>query len=104
MLARLARFAVRRRRLMVFGIWIPIAIIITIVSTTMGNAFSTTPSPPPSESRDANALLSAINPTQAGITSQLVVKTTGATIDDPAFAGQLQTTLQKINELPNVDV
>lgn len=104
MLARFARFAVRRRRLMVFGIWIPIAIIITIISATMGNAFTTSPSPPPSESRDANELLSAINPTQAGVTSQLVVKTSGITVDDPSFAGQLQKALNEINALPNVDV
>ena len=85
MLARFARFAVRRRRLMVFGIWIPIAIVVTAISATIGNAFTTTASPPPSESRDANELLSAANPTQAGITSQLVIKTTGITIDDPEF-------------------
>lgn len=104
MLARFARFAVRRRRLMVFGIWVPIAIIITIISATMGNAFTTSASPPPSESRDANELLSAINPTQAGITSQLVIKTTGVTIDDPNFASTVQKALADINALPNVDV
>lgn len=104
MLARFARFAVRRRRFVVFGIWIPIAIIITIISATMGNAFTTTASPPPSESRDANELLSAINPTQAGITSQLVIKTTGLTVDGPAFAGSFQKALEDINALPNVDV
>jgi len=104
MLARFARFAVRRRRLMVFGIWIPIAIIITVISATMGNAFTTSPSPPPSESRDANELLSAINPTQAGVTSQLVVKTSGFTVDDPAFAASFQNALDEIDALPNVDV
>lgn len=104
MLARFARFAVRRRRLMVFGIWIPIAIIVTIISATVGNAFTTTASPPPSESRDANELLSAINPTQAGITSQLVVKTNSLTIDDPAFTTEFQKVLEEINTLPNVDV
>jgi len=104
MLARFARFAVHRRRLMVFGIWIPIAVLITIVSQSMGNAFTTSASPPPSESRDANELLTAINPTQAGITSQLVIKTTGTTIDDPALTATFQKAFAEISALRNVDI
>ena len=104
MLARFARFAVRRRRLMVFGIWVPIAIVITAVSGAMGNAFTTSASPPPSESREANELLTAVNPTQAGITSQMVIKTTGITIDDPELTQKLTTAFDQINALENVDV
>jgi putative drug exporter of the RND superfamily len=104
MLARFARLAVRRRRLMVFGIWIPIAVLITIISQSMGNAFTTTATPPPSESRDANELLTAINPTQAGITSQLVIKTTGTTVDNPLLTTELQKAFSEISALQNVDV
>ena len=104
MLVRFARFAVRRRRLMVFGIWVPVAIIITIISTSMGNAFSTTPSPPPSESRDANELLTAVNPTQAGVTSQLVIKTTNGTVLDPQVVEQFSGAFSSIDAIPDVDI
>ena len=37
MLARLARFSFRRRRLMVFGIWLPLLIVISAVGGKMAS-------------------------------------------------------------------
>jgi len=73
-LASLARFAVRRRRLMVFGIWIPFAIIIVALSGAIGNNFRTEMKLPSSESRQAQDILAAVNPSEGGTTAQIVFK------------------------------
>ncbi len=74
MLSSIARFAVRHKRLMVFGIWIPIAIVTAIISGAAGSAFSTSMELPKSESRDVVELLQKINPQQSGGSAQIVFR------------------------------
>ena len=73
MLADLARFCVRRRRLVVFGIWIPMIIAISALSSFTGSNFSTKFSLPESESNEVFKLLSDNAPTLAGFSGQIVV-------------------------------
>jgi len=103
MLASLARFAIRRRHLMVFGIWIPIAIVIAGFSGSIGSAFNTSMSQPNSESQQANDLLQSVNKNSAGVTSQIVFKAT-TTIDDPVIKKAITAALQKVSALKNIDV
>ena len=100
MLRRLATFAVRHRRLMVFGIWLPIAILITAVSGSVGNAYRTEFSGTNSESRQAQDLLATVNPSEGGFTAQVVVKT--KSLDDPAIKAAIGTTVAELSKLPGV--
>ena len=52
MLARLARFCVRRKWIVVFAIWVPLLIVVNIAAGAAGSAFSTDFTPPDSESAD----------------------------------------------------
>ena len=62
---------------MVFGIWLPIAILVTAISGSVGNAYRTEFSGTNSESRQAQDLLATVNPSEGGFTAQVVVKKIG---------------------------
>ncbi|MEY5153040.1 MAG: hypothetical protein RLZZ551_1589, partial [Actinomycetota bacterium] len=62
MLSSLARFCVRRRRIVVFGIWIPLFFIVAVVSGAMKGNFRTDFVLPKSESREVQELLEKANP------------------------------------------
>ena len=102
MLRRLASFAVRHRRLMVFGIWLPVAVLVTAVSGAVGNAYRTEFSGTNSESRQAQNLLATVNPSEGGFTAQVVVKT--KSLDDPAIKSAISTTVAELSKLPGVKV
>ncbi|MFM8553786.1 MAG: MMPL family transporter [Acidimicrobiales bacterium] len=95
MLRRLATFSHRRRRLMVFGIWIPVVVIAAVLSGAVGNSFRTEFTLPDSDSNVATALLESASRSEAGINSQIVVKTPG-TIDDPAVKKAFTEALAKV--------
>ena len=102
MLRVLASFAVRRRKAMVFGIWIPVAIAIALGSGAIGDNFRTEFVLPSSDSREAEARLAAANREEAGVNAQVVVKAT-ETIDDPRIKDALASAIEeikKINSLP----
>ena len=103
MLSALARFSVRHRRLMVFGIWIPFAIAIVAASSAIGPDFRTEMALPSSEARQAEALLAQANPNEGGITSQLVFQTS-KTIDDPSVKKAINDALAAVGKISNVDV
>ena len=82
MLAALARFSVRRRRLMVFGIWIPLLVVIGFASSQTGADFATEFEIPASESNDVQMLLEANSPDRAGFSGEIVFATaTGVDAD-----------------------
>ena len=101
MLRKLASFAYRRRRLMVFGIWIPAAIVIAVLSGAVGNSYRTEFALPNSDSRAAQDLLATVNPTEGGFTSQVVFRTAGG-VDDPAVAAAVKESMTKLASLPRV--
>ena len=59
MLARLARFSFRRRWIMVFGIWVPLLVVINAVSGAIGTDYHTEFNQPDSESKQVQDALSA---------------------------------------------
>ena len=103
MLRRLATFAFRRRRLMVFGIWIPVVVLIAALSGAVGNNFRTEFSLPDSDSSDATALLESASRSEAGINSQVVVKTPKG-IDDAAVKEAFDRALADIAAINTVPV
>ena len=103
MLSSIARFSLRHKRLMVFGIWIPAAIIIAVISGATGTAFSTSMELPKSESRDVMSILEKVNPQQSGGSAQIVMSsTTGFT--DAALQKSITETLKKVDDITDVDI
>ena len=87
---------------MVFGIWLPIAILVTAISGSVGNAYRTEFSGTNSESRQAQDLLATVNPSEGGFTAQVVVKT--KSMDDPAIKTAIAATVAELAKLPGVKV
>ncbi len=103
MLANLARFCVRRRRLVVFGIWIPLIIVISALSSFTGSNFSTKFSLPKSESSEVFELLSDNAPTLAGFTGQIVVRAEQG-VTDSAVQTALTVVFDKVKEIDGVSI
>jgi len=103
MLANVARFCVRRRRLVVFGIWIPLIIVISALSSIAGSNFSTKFSLPKSESSEVFKLLSDNAPTLAGFSGQIVVRAEQG-ITDSAVQTALAKVFDKVEEIDGVSI
>ena len=88
---------------MVFGIWIPVVILIAALSGAVGNNFRTEFSLPDSDSSDATALLESASRSEAGINSQVVVKTPKG-IDDAAVKEAFDRALADIAAINTVPV
>ena len=82
MLIRLARFSVRRRRLMI-GFWLLLVIALGAISASLGPNFATQFELPKSESNDVRELLEANSPDLAGFSGQIVFTSpNGVTSDE----------------------
>ena len=103
MLRRLASFAVRHKRLMVFGIWLPLTILIAVGSTSIGSNFRTEMAMPSSEARQAEEMLSSVQSGDAGVNGQIVIKT-DKTVVDASIKKEFTAALDVIAQIPNVSV
>ena len=103
MLSSLARFCVRHKRTVVFGIWIPLAIAMVFASSTFGTEFNTEMAMPSSESRQAETVLARANPNQGGESSQLVFRTTSS-IDDPQVKKTISDAIAAVDAISDVDI
>jgi putative drug exporter of the RND superfamily len=103
MLRRLASFAVRHKRLMVFGIWLPLTILIAVGSTTIGSNFRTEMAMPSSEARQAEEMLSSVQSGDAGVNGQIVIKTEKTVVDE-SVQKEFTAALDVIAQIPNVSV
>ena len=103
MLRKLATFAVRRKKTMVLGIWLPFVILISIASSSLGDAFRTEMELPNSDARDAQEMISRVSPSDGGESSQIVFKTTGS-IDDPETKEAITSALTAVAEIPRLRV
>jgi RND superfamily putative drug exporter len=103
MLSKIARFSVRHKRVVVFGIWIPAAIIIAIISGIAGSAFSTSMDLPESESRDVITILEQVNPQQSGGSAQIVFNSSVG-FKDPVLQKSIDEVLSKVDAITDVDV
>ena len=103
MLASLARFSVRHRRIMVFGIWIPLLIVVGTLSGKMGSDFSTQFELPKSEANDVQKLLEANSPNKAGFSGEIVFASANGVNSDEVVA-ELTPFFDKVEALPGVTV
>ena len=72
LLARLGRWCVRRRKLVVFGIWIPLFVALNAASGATGTDFHTEMKLPNGEARDVFDLLSSVSDEAAGFDADIV--------------------------------
>jgi putative drug exporter of the RND superfamily len=100
MLARWARFAVRRRRL-VLASWIGGLIALVVVWQTIGAEFASNFTLPGTESQRALDLLEDGFPQQAGDTARIVFKA-DAGGNDPAARARIDEVLAQAQQLPGV--
>ena len=103
MLARLARWCVTHKWITVFGIWIPLLIIVNIGAAAGGSAFSTDFAPPDSESADVIDQIEPFSPERAGFTGQVVFEADQG-VEDPAIRAAMEDLLAKIDTLEGVEV
>ncbi|MHB1129804.1 MAG: MMPL family transporter, partial [Ilumatobacteraceae bacterium] len=103
MLSQVARFCVRRRRLVVFGIWIPVIVAVGMMSSTLGSNFSTEFSLPASESSDVQNLLEANAPDRAGFTGQIVFSAKQG-VNDPAVKTAMTTVFDAVAQIHGIGV
>ena len=80
---------------MVFGIWIPAAIVIAVLSGAVGNSYRTEFALPKSDSRQAEELLATINPSEGGFTSQVVFKSDKG-VEDPALKDAVSASMKNL--------
>ena len=81
MLIRLARFSVRRRRMMI-GFWLLLVIALGAISNSVGPNFATQFELPQSESNDVRELLKASSPDLAGFGGQIVFTSPSGVVAD----------------------
>jgi len=103
MLSSIARFSVRHKRIVVFAIWIPLAIGMVAASSAIGTDFNTEMAMPSSESRQAESVLARANPNQGGESSQLVFRT-ASSIDDPQIKKTITDAIAAVDAIDNVDI
>jgi RND superfamily putative drug exporter len=103
MLSSLARFSVRHKRIVVFAIWIPLAIAMVFASSAIGPDFRTEMAMPQSEARQAEHLLAQVNPNQGGVSSQLVFQVS-KTIDDAQVKKAITDAITAVDAIADVDI
>jgi RND superfamily putative drug exporter len=103
MLSSLARFSVRHKRIVVFAIWIPLAIAMVFASSAIGPDFRTEMAMPQSEARQAEHLLALVNSNQGGVSSQLVFQVS-TTIDDPEVKKAISDAIAAVDAIDQVDI
>ncbi len=104
MLARLARFSFRKRRIMVFAIWLPLLIGISAIGGAIGSNYHTDFNLPNSDSKLVqDALESGGNKEDAGWTAQIVFTSPNGT-DDPAVKAAMEPFFAEVDKLEGVKV
>jgi RND superfamily putative drug exporter len=73
-LPRLAKWCVRRRRLVVFGIWIPLLIVLFGISGAVGTDFHTQFQLPSGEAKQVFRQLGTVSKEAAGFDAQIVIQ------------------------------
>ncbi len=102
-LARVARFCVRRKWIVVFAIWVPVLLVVNILAGAAGSAFSTDFTPPESESADVIDQIQAVSPERAGFTGQVVFAAPQG-VDDPEVVDAMNGLFAKIDQLEGIEV
>ncbi len=98
----LATWSVQHRRLVV-AFWLAGLVIATLVSRSVGSAYSDSFTLPNTPSTEAINLLKAVSPKVSGDTEQVVFQAgQGERVTDPAVRSRITTTLGRLAKVPHV--
>src|SRR4051794_1871950 len=100
-LARVARFCVDHRRLVLIG-WVVVVIGALAISSAVGTRYATNFSLPGMESQRATDLLKRDFPAQAGDSDQIVFAAKQGKVSDPAVRARITPMLAQVAKLPHV--
>ena len=100
-LARVARFCVDHRRLVLIG-WVVVVIGALAISSAVGTRYATNFSLPGTESQRTTDLLKRDFPAQAGDTDQIVFAAKQGKVTDPAVRARIAPMLAQVERLPHV--
>jgi RND superfamily putative drug exporter len=89
--------------LMVFGIWIPLLVVIGFASSQTGSDFATEFEIPASESNDVQMLLEANNPDRAGFSGEIVFSSPSG-VDTDAVRDAMTELFAKVGQVEGVSV
>ncbi len=104
MLARLARFSYRHRKLMVFGIWLPLLVVLNVVGSSVGTDYRDEFEMPSSESRRVEDVFKSIGSEEdAGYTAQIVF-TAAQGVEHPDVVAAMTEMFAAVDELEGVRV
>jgi len=88
---------------MVFGIWIPLLVVIGFASSQTGSDFATEFEIPASESNDVQMLLEANNPDRAGFSGEIVFSSPSG-VDTDAVRDAMTELFAKVGQVEGVSV
>ena len=91
-----------QHRLSVVGIWIALLIAIAVPYSLLGARYNDAFTLPGMESTQAQELLQASAPQQAGDTDQIVIQVHQGSVLDPAVRREVSSMLTKVSTLPSV--
>src|SRR5215211_7274086 len=100
-LARVARFCVDHRRLVLIG-WVVVVIAALAISSAVGTRYATNFSLPGTESHRTTDLLKRDFPAPAGDTDQIVFAAKQGKVTDPAVRARIAPMLAQVERLPHV--
>ncbi len=104
MLARLARWSFRRRRTMVFAIWLPLVIGLSVLGGVAGTGFTSSQSLPDSESKNVqDALQNVGSGERAGDVAQIIFTAPQGTVD-PQVRQAMTSFFERVDEIAGVEV
>jgi putative drug exporter of the RND superfamily len=100
-LARLARWSIRHRRIVVVS-WVVLLVGAGLVSSSVGTRYATDFKLPGSESQRALDMLKRDFPAQAGDSDQIVLHARAGKVTDAAVRARVAPVLERISHLPHV--
>jgi RND superfamily putative drug exporter len=103
LLARLGRWCVRRRKLVVFGIWIPAFVALSAASSATGSDFHTEMKLPSGEARDVFDLLESVSDEAAGFDAEIVFYAPNG-VNNAEISESLSALFAKVEALEGVQV
>ncbi|MEQ1872517.1 MAG: MMPL family transporter [Ilumatobacteraceae bacterium] len=102
-LARLGRWCVRRRKVVVFGIWVPLLFVLNAAAGAVGSDFHTEFELPNGEARDVFDQLRSVSDEAAGFDAEIVFYAPNG-VNNDEIVQSLSALFEKVDALEGVQV
>jgi putative drug exporter of the RND superfamily len=101
LLARVARFSISHRRMVLLG-WLGVFVVAIVLSGAVGTRYASNFSLPGTDSQRATDLLKRDFPSQAGDVDQIVLYTPAGKVGDAAVRARVEPMFARVAQLPHV--